>query len=129
MSTKTTSVLIPLRPAVTVIQNGHPLTYWSTHKLNHNLINMIGIHGSISIKLTLLILMLSSSRAQECKGFRKPIKLCHVSIHWIGLAGNSKMSTHVPRLQSFISIFHHFPFAKLAISCIRVNTTVLISSN
>ena len=38
------------------------------------------------------------------------------------LAAYSLMSTHVPGVQSFLTFFlHHFVFAKLAISSIRVN--------
>ena len=53
------------------------------------------------ITITLPILRLLSSRAQGCKGFRKPCKSCHVGIHWIALNEFAQMSTHVAGFQSF----------------------------
>ena len=55
--------------------------------------------------LTLTMLRLLSSKAQECKDFWKTSKPCHVGIHWIALTEYSQMSTHVPGFQSFHSFF------------------------
>ena len=41
----------------------------------------------------------------------KPSKPCHVGIHWIALAEDSQMSTHLPGFQSFLCFF----FASLCI--------------
>ena len=65
-----------------------------------------------------------SSKAQGCKYFWKPSKPCNVGIHWTALVEYSRMSTHKPGFQSFLSFLHHFVLAKLAISSIRVNTSL-----
>ena len=64
--------------------------------------------------LTLSLLGLLLSKTQERKDFGKPSPPCHVGIYWIALAEKTEMSNHVPRLQSFLRILHHFVLAKLA---------------
>ena len=71
--------------------------------------------------LTLPLLRLLSSQGQRCKHFWKQSKPCHVDIHWIALAECSRMSTHMPGLQSFFRLLHHLVLAKLATSSIRAN--------
>ena len=76
------------------------------------------------LPLTLQMLGLLTSKAQECKDFWKSIKTCHVGIHWIAHAENSQMSTHVPGFQSFSMFLHPFVLAKLVTSSIRVKESV-----
>ena len=52
--------------------------------------------------------------------FWKPLKPCHVGIHWIALAEYSHMNTHIPGFQSFSGFLHHFVLAKLDTGSIRV---------
>ena len=59
-----------------------------------------------------------STRTQRSSKSSKP---CHVGIYWIALAKYSRMSTHLPGLQSFSWFLHHFVTAKLATSSIRYN--------
>ena len=67
--------------------------------------------------LTLPMLRLLSSKAQERKDFFKSSKPCHVGIHWKALAEYSSMGTHVPRFESFYKVFlHHFVLAKFALA-------------
>ena len=55
-----------------------------------------GISGTTGLNgLTLPMLRLLLSKAQECKDFWKSSKLSHVGIHWIALAEYSQMSTRV----------------------------------
>ena len=49
--------------------------------------------------LTLPMLRLLSSKAQECKILEKPLKPCHLGIHLKALAEYSQMSTHLPGFQ------------------------------
>ena len=62
--------------------------------------------------LTLPMLRLLLPKAQGCKLFWKiknqKSKPCHVGIHWIALTEYSKMSTHLPGLQSFFRFFGIF---------------------
>ena len=46
--------------------------------------------------LTLPMLRLLSSKAQESKDFLKSSKPCHVDIHLIALGEYSQMNTHLP---------------------------------
>ena len=71
------------------------------------------------------MLRLLSFKAQGCKDLWKPSKSCHVGIHWIALAENSQMSTHMPGFQSFSDFFHHFVLAKLATSRVSLNWPIL----
>ena len=67
------------------------------------------------------MLRLISSKAQGCKYFRKPLKPCHVGIHWKALAEYFHMSTICQGFGHFLKVFlHHFVLAKLATSSIRV---------
>ena len=70
--------------------------------------------------LTLPLLRLLLSCAQECKFFWKLSKPCHVGIHWKALLSTLRW---VPICQGFGHLqgfLHHFVVAKLAISSIRV---------
>ena len=73
------------------------------------------------IILTLPMLRLLSSKAQGRKDFWKPLKPCHVGIHWIALAEYSQMSTHLPGFIDFSGFLHYFVLAILDTSSIRVN--------
>ena len=53
--------------------------------------------------LTLSMLRLLSSKAQERRQFFKPLKPCHVGIHWKALAESFLMSTNFPGFLSFSS--------------------------
>ena len=75
--------------------------------------------------LTLPMLRLLLSKAQERKDSLKPPKPCHVGIHWIALTEHSQMSTHMAGFQSVFRFLHHFIFAKLPTSSIRVNKMVI----
>ena len=75
--------------------------------------------------MTLPMLRLISSKAQECKNLWKTSKPCHVCIHWIALDEYSQMSTHMPGFQSYIRFLHHFVLAILATSSIRVNIYII----
>ena len=77
--------------------------------------------ASYNLALTLPMLRLLPSKAQERKDFLKPSKPCHVGIHWIAFADYSQMGTQVPGFLSFFSFLVHFVLAKLATSSIRVN--------
>ena len=55
--------------------------------------------------LTLPMLRLLSSKAQERKDSWKSSKPCHVGIHWKALAEFSQMSTHLPGFRSFSRFF------------------------
>ena len=57
---------------------------------------------------------LNLSKAQECKDFCKPSKLCHVGIHWKALAEYSQMSNHVPGFQSFVRFSVPFCIGKIS---------------
>ena len=66
-----------------------------------------------------LLLRLHLYKAQGRQTFENH---CCVAIHWIALAENSQMSTHLPGFQSFFRGFlHHFLLATLATSSKRVN--------
>ena len=54
---------------------------------------------------TLPILSLLSSKAQGRKDFQKTSKSGQACIHWIALAENSQMSTHLPGFLSFFRFF------------------------
>ena len=72
--------------------------------------------------LTLPMLRLLSSKAQDFKDFWRTSKTYHVGIHKIALAENSPMSTYVPGFQSLFRFFASFciHLAKLAASSIKV---------
>ena len=70
--------------------------------------------------LALPMLRLLSSKAQLPKDFWKSSKLCYVGIHWIAFPKYSQMSTQVPRFRLFSGFLHHFVWAKLATSSMRV---------
>ena len=55
--------------------------------------------------LTLPMLTLLSSKAQECKILEKPLKPCRLGIHYEALAEYSQMSTHLPGFQYFFGVF------------------------
>ena len=55
--------------------------------------------------LTLSMLRLISSKAQERKDFCQPAKPYLVGIHLIALAKFSQMSTHLPGFQSFFKSY------------------------
>ena len=62
--------------------------------------------------LSLPMLRLPSSKAQERYVFWNPFKPCHVGIHWIALTEHSQMSTHMPGFQwffSFVYIIFYWP--------------------
>ena len=61
---------------------------------------------------------MKGTRTQKC--VKKNVKPSHGGIHWIALAENSQMSTHLPRFH-FSGFWHHFILAKLATSRIRLN--------
>ena len=67
------------------------------------LLHATGMNG-----LTLPMLRLLYSRKQGHKDFRKPSKPYHVGIHWIALAENSQMSTHLPGFQPFFRVFSSY---------------------
>ena len=54
---------------------------------------------SLTKDLTLQMLRLLSSKAQECKILEKPLKPCHLGIHLEALAEYSQMSTYLPGFQ------------------------------
>ena len=76
--------------------------------------------------LTIPMLRLLPSKAQGSKDFGKPSKPCHVGIQWRALAEYSQMNTHVLKSFShfFLRILHHFVFAKLTTSNVRVNNNL-----
>ena len=51
------------------------------------------------VYLTLPMLRLLLSKAQECKILEKPLKPCRLGIHWKALVEYSQMSTHLPGFQ------------------------------
>ena len=65
-------------------------------------------------KLTLPMLRLLSSKAQECKDLWKPSKPYHVGIHLMALIQHSQMSTNVPGFQSFPSFFASFCIGQIS---------------
>ena len=84
---------------------------WMTLWLNLTLTRKLHLtHGC----LTLPMLRLLSSKAQECKVFWKPSKPCHLGIHWIALAEHSNVGTHVPRFQSFFKVFAWFCIGQIS---------------
>ena len=46
----------------------------------------------------------SNAKHKDTNIFGKPSDPCHVGIHWIALAEYSKISTHVPGIQSFSAL-------------------------
>ena len=64
--------------------------------------------------LTLPMLRLLSSKAQERKDFQKTSKPCHVGTHWKALAECSQMSTHLPGFRSFSTFFASFRIGKIS---------------
>ena len=64
--------------------------------------------------ISLPMLGLLSSKAQESKVFLKPPKPCCVGIHWIALAEYSQMSTHLPGFQAFFRVFASFCIAQIS---------------
>ena len=82
--------------AVKLTPESQPLFPCTTH------FHMESIHDLRILDITLLtlqMLRLFSSKAQERNNFCKPSKPCHVGIYWIALAQYSQMSTHVPGFQ------------------------------
>ena len=79
------------------------------------------------IVLTLPMLRQLSSKAQECKDFRKPSKPCHV----VYLDTSHRvLSDEYPYTRvsvTFSGFLHHFVLAKLATSSIMVNKSTLPS--
>ena len=71
--------------------------------------------------LTLQMLRLLSSNAQEWKYFWKSSEPYLVGIHLNALAEYSHMSTHMPGFQWFSGVLHYFVLAKLVPSSIRFN--------
>ena len=66
-----------------------------------NLPNMVSAEN----QLTVPMLRLFSSKAQECKYFWKPLKPCHVGTHLKALAEYSHMSSHLLGFRSFFVCF------------------------
>ena len=64
--------------------------------------------------LTLPMLWLFSSKAQEQKDLWDPSKPCHFGIYWIALTEYSQMSTHVPGFQSFFRGFALFCISQIS---------------
>ena len=64
---------------------------------------MTGIHTSLALTLPMLRLLLS--KAQERKDFQKTSKPCHVGVHWKALAEYPQMSTHVTGFRPFFRVF------------------------
>ena len=64
--------------------------------------------------LSLLMLRLLSSKLQGRKYFRKPLKPCHVGIHWNALTEYFHMSTHLPGFQSFFRFFASFCIGQIS---------------
>ena len=71
--------------------------------------------------LTLPMLRLLSSKAQERKDFGKPSEPCHVGTHWKALAEHSHMSTHLPGFQSFYRFFASFCICQISHQHNKVN--------
>ena len=67
--------------------------------------------------LTLPMLMLRSTKAQDCKDFWKPLKPCHVG--WPSLSALCWVSL-LQGFKQFPAFLHHFVLVKLATSSIRV---------
>ena len=76
----------------------------------HHTVDLITTHhwSSSSLSLTLPVLRLLSSKAQERKDFYKLPKPCHVGTHWKALAECSQMSTNLSGFRSFFRIFASF---------------------
>ena len=55
--------------------------------------------------LSLPMLRLLLSKAQGRKDFLKPLKPCHVGIHWKALAEKFQMSTHLQGFQLTLQVF------------------------
>ena len=70
--------------------------------------------------LSIPVLRLLSSKAQDGNVFWKLCITCHDRIHWIALTKYSQMSTstRVPGFQSFRCYFHHFVLTEYANSSI-----------
>ena len=83
----------------------------SNHSLKNPLVqrynqNSVGVLAATGVKgLTLLMLRFLSSKLQGRKYFRKPLKPCHVGIHWKALTEYLHMSTHLPGFRSFLRVF------------------------
>ena len=56
---------------------------------------------NLEFQLTLPMLRLLKSKAQECKDFSKPPKPCHGGIHYQAMAEYYQMSTHMIWFKSF----------------------------
>ena len=84
------------------------------------------VRGLPTDGLTLPMLRLLSSKAQERKDFWKTSKPCHAGTHWIALAEYSHMSTHLPRFQSLSWVLHYSILAKLANSSIWVKLFIFV---
>ena len=95
---------------------------WS-HWVSHIQVKLY--HG-FSHFLTLPMLKLLSSNAQECKYIWKLSKPCNVGIHWIALTEYSQMSTHMSGFQWFFRIYELFCIGQLATSSIRVKVFCII---
>ena len=67
------------------------------------------------VLLTLPMLRLLMSKAQRCKDFWKPSKLCHVSIHWRAVTEYSQMSTHLPGFQPSLWSFASFSIGQISL--------------
>ena len=77
--------------------------------------------GAETHVITLPMLRVLSSKAQELQYFWEPSKPCHFGIYLTALTEYSHMSTHLPGFQSiFTGFLHHFILARLATSSIRV---------
>ena len=64
--------------------------------------------------LTLWMLRLLSSKAEELKRFWKSSKPCHVGIHLKALAEYSQMSTHLPGFWSFSRFFASYCISQIS---------------
>ena len=65
--------------------------------------------------LTIPMLRLLSSKAQERKYFWKLSKPCQIGIHWKALTEHSQKSTHVPGFQSiYFSFFALFSIDQIS---------------
>ena len=69
---------------------------------------------SLFIWLSLSMLRLLLSEAQELKNLWKSSKPCHLGIHWKALIAYSQMSTHLPGFRSFFSFFTLFCFDQIS---------------
>ena len=95
--------------------------YHSRCAFQHNMQELMDalklcLQGTVcwSYLLTLPMLRLHSSKAQEHKNLWKPSKPCHVGIHWKALAEYSQITTHLPGFWWFFRFFASFCIGRIS---------------